>query len=69
MKIVEQFQLKTLIFTAVKNHCILHGHVFVIRSGIFITITNAIYFDIPRLKNGNFQMKNVSYIFICCMKY
>ena len=29
MKIVKTFQLKTVIFTAVKNHCILHGPVFV----------------------------------------
>ena len=29
MKIVKQFKLKIVIFTAVKNRCILHGRVFV----------------------------------------
>ena len=29
MKIVKTIQLKIVIFTAVKNRCILHGHVFV----------------------------------------
>ena len=29
MKKVKQFQLKTIIFTAVKNRCVLHGRVFV----------------------------------------
>ena len=29
MKIVKNMQLKIVIFTAVKNRCILHGHVFV----------------------------------------
>ena len=29
MKIVKKFQLKIVIFTAVKNRCILHGRVFV----------------------------------------
>ena len=29
MKISKTFQLKIVIFTAVKNHCILHGRVFV----------------------------------------
>ena len=29
MKIVKQFQPKIVIFTAVKNCCMLHGHVFV----------------------------------------
>ena len=29
MSIVKQFQLKIVIFTAVKNRCILHGRVFV----------------------------------------
>ena len=28
MKIVEKIKLKIVIFTAVKNRCILHGHVF-----------------------------------------
>ena len=31
MKIVKHFQLKTVFFTAVKNRCILHGRVFVMR--------------------------------------
>ena len=31
MKIVETILLKIVIFTAVKNRCILHGRVFVIR--------------------------------------
>ena len=30
MKIVNKFQLKIVIFTAVKNRCILHGRVFVV---------------------------------------
>ena len=30
MKIVKKYQVKIVIFTAVKNRCILHGHVFVI---------------------------------------
>ena len=30
MKIVKQFLLKIVIFTAKKNRCILHGHVFVL---------------------------------------
>ena len=29
MKIVKTFQLKIVIFTAVKDRCMLHGHVFV----------------------------------------
>ena len=33
MKIVKQIQLKTVIFTAVKNRCILHGCVFVLKEG------------------------------------
>ena len=32
MKIVTKFQLKIVIFTAVKNRCILHGRVFVMFS-------------------------------------
>ena len=32
MKLVKHFQLKIVIFTAVKNRCILHGRVFVMRS-------------------------------------
>ena len=32
MKIVEKIQLKIVIFTAVKNRCILHGRVFVMIS-------------------------------------
>ena len=32
MKIVNNFQLKIVIFTAVKNRCILHGRVFVMPS-------------------------------------
>ena len=32
MKIVEKNQVKIVIFTAVKNRCILHGHVFVMMS-------------------------------------
>ena len=35
MKIVKQFQLKNVIFTAVKNRCILHGHGFVMFSEFF----------------------------------
>ena len=31
LKIVKKNQQKIVIFTAVKNHCILHGHVFVKR--------------------------------------
>ena len=31
MKIVKKNQLKIVIFTAVKNHCILHGRVFVMK--------------------------------------
>ena len=31
MKKVKNFQLKIVIFTTVKNHCILHGHVFVMK--------------------------------------
>ena len=31
MKIVQKVQLKNVIFTAVKNRCILHGRVFVMR--------------------------------------
>ena len=33
MKIIKKFQLKILIFTAVKNRCILHGRVFVMIIG------------------------------------
>ena len=32
MKIVKQIELKIVIFTTVKNRCILHGHVFVMSS-------------------------------------
>ena len=32
MKIVKKFQLKIVIFTAVKNRCMLHGRVFVMGS-------------------------------------
>ena len=32
MKIVKKIQLKNVIFTAVKNRCILHGRVFVMGS-------------------------------------
>ena len=32
MKIVKTFQLKIVIFTAVKNRCLLHGRVFVMES-------------------------------------
>ena len=32
MKIVKQIQLKIVIFTAVKNRCILHGRLFVMMS-------------------------------------
>ena len=35
MKIVKQFQLKIFIFTAVKNRCILHGCVFVMKTHLF----------------------------------
>ena len=29
------FHLKIIIFTAVKNHCILHGHIFVLYKLVF----------------------------------
>ena len=32
MKIVKKIQLKIVIFTAMKNRCILHGRVFVIKT-------------------------------------
>ena len=32
MKIVKIFQMKIVIFTAVKNRCILHGRVFVMKN-------------------------------------
>ena len=32
MKIIKKIQLKIVIFTAVKNRCILHGRVFVMSS-------------------------------------
>ena len=32
MKIVKKNQLKIVIFTAVKNRCMLHGHVFLMKS-------------------------------------
>ena len=35
MKIVEENQLKSVIFTAMKNRCILHGPVFVMFSKAF----------------------------------
>ena len=31
MKIVKKIQLKIVIFTAFKNRCVLHGHVFIMR--------------------------------------
>ena len=37
MKIVKQFQLKIVIFTAVKNRFILHGRIFVM-SGVYLPI-------------------------------
>ena len=39
MKISKNFQLKIVIFTVVKNHCILHRHVFVMLHGHVILIT------------------------------
>ena len=35
MNIVKQFQLKIVIFTEVKNRCILHGRVFVMNLHYF----------------------------------
>ena len=40
IEMVEQFQLKTVIFTAVKNHCILHGRVFVMMCIDFVNFQN-----------------------------
>ena len=34
MKIVKTFQLKIVIFTAVKNRCLLHGRVFVMSTNL-----------------------------------
>ena len=40
MKIVKTIQMKTVIFTAVKSRCILHGHVFVMNvSSLYLTFT------------------------------
>ena len=36
MKIVKKFQLKIVIFTDVKNRCMLHGHVFVMKVKLFM---------------------------------
>ena len=47
MKIIRKFQLKIVIFTAVKNRCILHGRVFVktvylvLAVSILVTILSA----------------------------
>ena len=50
MKIVKKFQLKIVIFTAVKNRCILHGRVFVMHKALFLT--SAVY---PGRKTTNNQ--------------
>ena len=39
MKVVQKIQLKIVIFTAVKNRCILHERVSVMYHGPFFTLT------------------------------
>ena len=38
MKIIKKIQLKIVIFTAVKNHCILHGRVFIMLLPLAVTV-------------------------------
>ena len=45
MKIVTKFQPKIVIFTAVKNRCILHGCVFVINPYVTIGLSHPYHFD------------------------
>ena len=37
MKIVKKIPLKNVIFTAVKNRCILHGRVFIMKTSLWST--------------------------------
>ena len=46
MKIVEDIQLKTVIFTAVKNRCILHGRVFIMM-GILVFLRHSSKLLVP----------------------
>ena len=47
MKIVKTFQLKIVIFTAVKNRCILHRRVFVMKVGSSLTAAPLLLLDSP----------------------
>ena len=38
MKIVQKIQLKIVIFTAVKNRCVLHGRVFVLAMHVILDV-------------------------------
>ena len=46
MKIMKTFQPKIVIFIAVKNRCMLHGHVFVVHTKVILSL------NLTQSKNG-----------------
>ena len=81
MKIVKKIQKKIVIFTAVKNRCMLHRHVFVLdlkhRLWVLVeavlTCTHNPYFEQQKKEKNmkNFQLKIIILqplkIAVCCM--
>ena len=57
MKIVKKNQLIIFILTAVKNGCILHGHVFINETGYFISIKFTV--DVGNTKISNENKKKI----------
>ena len=72
MKTVKRFRLKIVIFTAVKNRCMLHGRVFVM-----IDVEDVRHYDNTPMqiycvfhgcKKGNFQLKDCDIFSYFCSK-
>ena len=47
MKKVQKYQMKIVIFTAAKNHCMLHGRVFV------MPISHGLSYSLENIGEGN----------------
>ena len=61
MKMVKKFQMKIVIFTAVKNCCILHGRVFVKFFVKYVNTPMQYYTIFKAASIDHFQMQNVRY--------
>ena len=68
MKIVKTIQLKIVIFTAMKNRCILHGRVFVMKpTNSLIYVPTLQVLLPPKMVENDFMLTqvNVCHVKIC----